>query len=38
MMARALPTVVPKVTINEALEVIKIYSVRGLFLPETPFL
>jgi magnesium chelatase family protein len=38
MLARAMPTILPPMTINEALEVTKIYSVRGLLPPETPLL
>jgi magnesium chelatase family protein len=36
MLARALPTILPPMTINESLEVTKIYSVRGLLPPDTP--
>jgi len=36
MLARAMPSILPPMTINEALEVTKIYSVRGLLPPETP--
>jgi magnesium chelatase family protein len=38
MLARALPTILPPMTIDEALQVTKIYSVRGLLPPETPLL
>ena len=38
MLARALPTILPPMPIEEALEVTKIYSVRGLLPPETPLL
>lgn len=38
MLARALPSILPPMTIAEALEVTKIYSVRGLLPPETPLL
>jgi magnesium chelatase family protein len=38
MLARALPTILPPMSIDEALEVTKIYSVRGLLPPETPLL
>ncbi len=38
MLARALPTILPEMTIQEALEVTRIYSVRGLLPPETPLL
>ncbi len=35
MLARAMPSILPQMTIGEALEVTKIYSVRGLLPPET---
>jgi magnesium chelatase family protein len=38
MLARAMPSILPPMTIGEALEVTKIYSVRGLLPPETPLL
>lgn len=38
MLARALPTILPPMSIEESLEVTKIYSVRGLLPPETPLL
>ncbi len=38
MLARAMPSILPPITITEALEVTKIYSVRGLLPPETPLL
>lgn len=38
MLARALPSILPPMTVAEALEVTKIYSVRGLLPPETPLL
>ena len=38
MLARSLPTILPTMTIDEALEVTKIYSVRGLLPPDTPLL
>jgi magnesium chelatase family protein len=38
MIARAIPSILPPMTIEEALEVTKIYSVRGLLPPETPLL
>ena len=38
MLARALPSILPPMTIPEALEVTKVYSVRGLLPPETPLL
>ncbi len=38
MLARAMPTILPPMTIGEALEVTKIYSVRGLLPAETPLL
>ncbi len=36
LLARALPTIMPDLTIGEALEVTKIYSVGGMLPPETP--
>lgn len=36
MLARAMPGILPPMTIAESLEVTKIYSVRGLLPPETP--
>ena len=38
LLARALPSILPAMTTAEALEVTKIYSVRGLLPPETPLL
>jgi magnesium chelatase family protein len=38
MLARALPLILPAMTVPESLEVTKIYSVRGLLPPETPLL
>jgi magnesium chelatase family protein len=38
MLARALPSILPPMTIDEALDVTKIYSVRGLLPPDTPLL
>jgi magnesium chelatase family protein len=38
MLARALPSILPPMLVAEALEVTKIYSVRGLLPPETPLL
>jgi magnesium chelatase family protein len=38
LLARALPSILPPMTVAEALEVTKIYSVRGLLPPETPLL
>jgi magnesium chelatase family protein len=38
MLARAMPTILPEMTIDEALEVTRIYSVRGLLPPDTPLL
>src|SRR5829696_9674562 len=38
MLARALPSILPPMTVTESLEVTKIYSVRGLLPPETPLL
>lgn len=38
LLARAMPSILPPMTITEALEVTKIYSVRGLLPAETPLL
>jgi magnesium chelatase family protein len=38
LLARALPSILPPMTIDEALGVTKIYSVRGLLPPETPLI
>ncbi len=38
MVARALPGIMPSMSLDEALDVTKIYSVRGLLPPETPLL
>src|SRR5215510_14230044 len=38
MLARALPSILPPMSVPESLEVTKIYSVRGLLPPETPLL
>jgi magnesium chelatase family protein len=38
MLARAMPTILPEMTIDEALEVTRIFSVRGLLPPDTPLL
>jgi magnesium chelatase family protein len=38
MLARAMPTILPEMTIQESLEVTRIYSVRGLLPPDTPLL
>jgi magnesium chelatase family protein len=38
MLARAMPTILPAMTIQESLEVTRIYSVRGLLPPDTPLL
>ena len=38
LLARALPSILPPMTVPESLEVTKIYSVRGLLPPETPLL
>lgn len=38
MLARAMPSILPPMTIDEALEVTKIYSVRGLLPADTPLL
>jgi magnesium chelatase family protein len=36
VLARALPSILPSMSIDEALDVTKIYSVSGLLSPETP--
>ena len=38
MLARSLPSILPKMTIDEALSVTRIYSVSGLLPPETPLI
>lgn len=38
MLSRALPSVLPPMTTDEALEVTRVYSIRGLLPPETPLL
>ncbi len=38
MLARAMPGILPSMTIDEALEVTRIYSVKGLLPPDTPLL
>ncbi|HJX69969.1 MAG TPA: YifB family Mg chelatase-like AAA ATPase [Dehalococcoidia bacterium] len=38
MLARSLPTILPKMTIEESLEVTKIYSVSGLLPSDTPLI
>ncbi len=38
LLARALPSILPSMTIEEALDVTKDYSVRGLLPPDTPLL
>jgi magnesium chelatase family protein len=38
LLARALPSILPPMTLAEALDVTKVYSVRGLLPPETPLL
>ncbi len=38
LLARSLPSILPPMTIDEALEVTKIYSVSGLLPPDTPLL
>ena len=38
LLARALPSILPPMTVAESLDVTKIYSVRGLLPPETPLL
>ena len=38
LMARAMPSILPSMSIDEALEVTKIYSVSGLLPPETPLI
>ena len=36
LLARAMPSILPRLTVEEALEITKIYSVAGLLPPETP--
>ncbi len=36
LLARALPSIMPPMTLDESLEVTRVYSVRGLLPPETP--
>lgn len=38
LLARALPSILPPMSLDEALEVTRIYSVRGLLPPETPLI
>jgi len=38
MLARSLPTILPRMTMNESLEVTKIYSVTGLLPSDTPLI
>jgi magnesium chelatase family protein len=38
LLARSMPSILPEMTIDEALEVTKIYSVLGLLPPETPLI
>ncbi len=38
LLARSLPSILPRMTIEEALEVTKIYSVSGLLPPDTPLI
>lgn len=38
LLAKSLPSILPRMTIDEALEVTKIYSVAGLLPPETPLI
>lgn len=38
LLARAMPSILPPMTVAESLEVTRIYSVRGLLPPETPLL
>jgi magnesium chelatase family protein len=38
LLARALPSILPRMTIDESLEVTKIYSVSGMLPPETPLI
>ncbi len=38
LLARALPSILPRMTIGEALETTKIYSVAGMLPPETPLI
>jgi len=38
LLARALPSILPRMTVSESLEVTKIYSVAGMLPPETPLI
>jgi magnesium chelatase family protein len=38
LLARSLPSILPEMTVDEALEVTKIYSIVGLLPPETPLI
>ncbi len=38
LLARSVPSILPTMTVDEALEVTKIYSVAGLLLPDTPLI
>ncbi len=38
MLARSLPSIIPRMTMDESLEVTKIYSVAGLLPPDTPLI
>ncbi len=38
LLARSMPSILPEMTIDEALEVTKIYSILGLLPPETPLI
>jgi magnesium chelatase family protein len=38
LLARALPSILPRMTIDESLEVTKIYSVSGMLPPDTPLM
>jgi magnesium chelatase family protein len=38
LLARSMPSILPTMTIDEALEVTKIYSIAGLLPPDTPLI